>query len=852
MKRKINKTPGFSYIINLMGEDFSIPLGETYQSIQPFFDLTSDKVVILGEDGTIEFGNHAISQFLGLDQANLSDLDFKKWFPDWPEVQNDLLKTNGKSRIVHLKNPEINQHQSFRLSFSLHKDDQWLLTFSDPWSPLRNTKNIPELILNHVEDPIIYIDQDYRIRAFNNAANLIFIQMAQEPIVSGTSLLEYIQNQEDWEIFEFHIKIGFSGKKTYFHLNNIELNKNKYPREFQIIPVRDLQEDILGVLILGKNLTKENPLTSLQKKHEDFFTKIFQSIYDPALLWKKTVDGEIILEHYNVAAEIMSNSLIKEKVGMDVHDFFKDHPEIVQRFIDCFETGINKRIETHYRLTTTSEEKWLLADYLKISDEYLLNITIDINDQKLTELALNEKQRQLSILFENLPGMAYRCKNDPEWTMEFISAGVEELTGYSHDDLINNRRISYANLIHPEDREKVYGVIKNSLNQKKNFEITYRIITSDNQEKWVWEKGQGIFDEKGELIIIEGFISDVTEHIHTERAAEKAKRQAQALKQALEELSSQLELSQVLRRILVSLKTVLDFDSATLFLKEKDRFKVVAARGFENTARLINKTFPATDLLLREIQTLKSPIILDDARSDPRFEKWEGAENVRGWMGVPLYRHDEFIGLMTIDNHKAAAYTQEDASLALSFANSAAIAIENARLFEQTQQMALTDTLTGIYNRRYFYELALKEFSRSKRYQDPLSIIMIDIDHFKNVNDRYGHLAGDQVLMQFVQRIQNELRAPDVLARFGGEEFIILLPETNLGDAVQVAERLREVTSQYPFLLVTAQTFITISLGVSCFKFTTISLDQLIDESDKAMYEAKQFGRNRVRSWQQK
>jgi two-component system cell cycle response regulator len=133
-----------------------------------------------------------------------------------------------------------------------------------------------------------------------------------------------------------------------------------------------------------------------------------------------------------------------------------------------------------------------------------------------------------------------------------------------------------------------------------------------------------------------------------------------------------------------------------------------------------------------------------------------------------------------------------------------------------------------------------------------MSIILIDIDHFKNVNDQNGHLAGDHVLMQFVQRIQDELRSSDVLARFGGEEFIILLPETNLEEATYVAERLREVTAHYPFLLVTAQIFITISLGVSCFRFTTQSLDHLIDESDKALYEAKQFGRNLVRAWNPK
>lgn len=106
--------------------------------------------------------------------------------------------------------------------------------------------------------------------------------------------------------------------------------------------------------------------------------------------------------------------------------------------------------------------------------------------------------------------------------------------------------------------------------------------------------------------------------------------------------------------------------------------------------------------------------------------------------------------------------------------------------------------------------------------------------------------------MQFVQRMQDELRTSDILARFGGEEFIILLPESNLDEATRVAERLREVTAHYPFLLVTAQIFISISLGVSCFRFTTPSLDHLIDESDKALYEAKQFGRNLVRTWHQK
>jgi diguanylate cyclase (GGDEF)-like protein/PAS domain S-box-containing protein len=831
-----------------MGEVHNFSLDQVYLSIQPFFDMISDKIVVLNGDGTIVFGNKALSDLLEVQQDRLHELDHQKWFPEWKATKEILVQKDSRTRIVHLQIPETHNKESYRLSYSQHRDDQWLLLFTDPWKPIKSSKNITELILNHLDDAYLFVDMDYQIRAFNNAANLFSIKKTQEPLVIGTKILDYFQDPEDWEILGSQLRIGFSGKRTSFYLSNKSDSLDKSTQEFQIIPLRDLQEEILGVLVIKRNVLKQTPFEDKSGKN-DLFIRTFQSLNDPALLWKRTGEGEIILEKCNPAAEAMSNNTIQEKVGMSVKEFFKDSPDIVQRFHDCFETGTNTRFESYSALTPTGAEKWFLADYIKISEDYLLNTTIDIHDQKMVELALRENQQKLTILFEKLPGMAYRCKNDPDWTMEFVSAGGKGLTGYPNEDLISNRKNSYANLIHPDDRTKVWDIIQNALQQKQNFEIRYRINTTDQKEKWVWEKGQGIFDDDEDLIALEGFIYDVTEQVMSEMAAEKAKLQAQALKQALEDLSSELELSQVLRRILISLKTVLYFDSATLFLKEQDRLKVVAARGFDHTARLINKTFPATDILLQEIQNQKIPIILMDAQNDPRFNHWEGAHDVRGWMGVPIFRHDEFIGLMTLDNKKADAYSEEDSFLALSFAKSAAIVIENAKLFEQTQQLALTDTLTGTYNRRYFYELAQKEFARSKRYQDPMSIIMIDIDHFKNVNDRFGHLAGDQILVQLVHRIQAELRETDILARFGGEEFIILLPETNLGDATQVAERLREVTSDYPFLLVTAQTFITISLGVSCFRFTNVSLDQLIDESDKALYEAKQLGRNRVRIW---
>ncbi len=833
-----------------MGDTQDFFLDEVFQSIQPFFDLISDKIVILNGEGTIVFGNRVVAELFGVEKEKLSSILIQQWFPDWDEIKSIFPDTSGKTHIVHLQIPNKETKNSFRLSFVKQSGDQWFLLLTDPWKSNKSSRNVTELILNHLDDAFIFVDMDFQIRAFNNAANLFAIKRSHEPLSISTNIIDYFQNQADWEILETQLRIGFSGKRSSFYLNGPGDNRDNLSNQFVVIPIRDVQEEILGVLIINQGKSKKIDVNENEPKDE-FFLRAFSAIKYPAMVWKRTDDGAFILENSNPAIQALSADSIQEKIGRNVDEVFKEFPEIEQKLKNCFENGIDEELEIQFDFFGGKIKKWTQIDLLKISDQYILIILIDIDEQRKVEFALIEKQRQLSTLFENLPGMAYRCNNDVDWTMQFVSAGVEELTGYPNEDLINNRKISYANLIHADDRHYVWDTIQNALQQRHEFEMRYRIATINGQEKWVWEKGQGIFSDEGELIVIEGFISDVTAQVTTELEAEKAMLQAQALKQALEEMSSELDLSQVLRRILVSLKTVLNYDSATLFLKEQDRLKVVAARGFEHTARLINKTFPATDLLLREIQINKAPIVLEDAHTDSRFNHWGGADNVRGWMGVPLFRHDNFVGLLTLDSHQPAAYSEEDANLALSFANSAAIVIENARLFEQTQQMALTDTLTGIFNRRYFYELAQKEFARSKRYQDPLSVIMIDLDHFKNINDRFGHLAGDQVLVQFVHRIQSELRESDIFGRFGGEEFIILLPETNLGDATQVAERLREVTAEYPFLLITAQTFITISLGVSCFKFTTVSLDQLIDQSDKALYDAKQLGRNRVRIWQQ-
>jgi diguanylate cyclase (GGDEF)-like protein len=172
---------------------------------------------------------------------------------------------------------------------------------------------------------------------------------------------------------------------------------------------------------------------------------------------------------------------------------------------------------------------------------------------------------------------------------------------------------------------------------------------------------------------------------------------------------------------------------------------------------------------------------------------------------------------------------------------------ERIKAEEELKKQAITDFLTGLFNRRYFFTLGSKEFSKSIRYHRPMSIAMFDIDFFKKVNDRYGHEAGDEVLISLSKNLKLNSRESDIFARYGGEEFIILMPETDCEQSFLAAERFRKIVQDTPIQVGEDMINITVSIGISsCGELDTIkSIDELISKADQALYQAKRTGRNR-------
>ncbi|HEX9028040.1 MAG TPA: diguanylate cyclase, partial [Anaerolineales bacterium] len=365
----------------------------------------------------------------------------------------------------------------------------------------------------------------------------------------------------------------------------------------------------------------------------------------------------------------------------------------------------------------------------------------------------------------------------------------------------------------------------------------------------VW--GTGL--RQGDISALSVFGSQVAGAIEKARLLDALRRrmaETVTLREAATVVTSALDLEQVLDRILEQLIRVVPYDSAAVLLVDEDHMKVVAGRGFANLGQVLGQRFPADDSLMAQVLRLGGPLALPDAQADPRFHNWGQDPQVHGWLAVPLQVRGLPLGALTLDSHRVGAYGEAEAGLAQAFANQAAIAIENANLFKQVRHLAITDGLTGIYNRRHLFELAGRELERARRYGHPLAIILWDIDHFKAVNDTYGHLVGDQVLQVVARRCRENLREADLLGRYGGEEFIALLPETSLPVARQVAERLRCALGDNPIQCgQDCRVSITLSIGVADNQGECRQTEDLLARADQALYAAKQTGRNRLAVW---
>jgi diguanylate cyclase (GGDEF)-like protein len=240
-------------------------------------------------------------------------------------------------------------------------------------------------------------------------------------------------------------------------------------------------------------------------------------------------------------------------------------------------------------------------------------------------------------------------------------------------------------------------------------------------------------------------------------------------------------------------------------------------------------------------------LIVIDAHQDFRFDVKETSrlEDLKSLIISPLVNERRLIGTLRMNAAKPEVFSNDDLRLLDTISVLASSAISNAMLYEQTEELAIRDSLTNLYVRRYFYERLKEEHRRSLLTKRPLSLLMCDLDHFKECNDRYGHAVGDLMLIQFAN-ILLQTSENAIVARYGGEEFAVLLPEATKQQAIELADKIRITVQNKPFELRRDKIDMTVSIGVSNLPDDAFDLEDLVQRADQALYQAKRQGRNQV------
>ncbi|MCD4732825.1 diguanylate cyclase [bacterium] len=293
--------------------------------------------------------------------------------------------------------------------------------------------------------------------------------------------------------------------------------------------------------------------------------------------------------------------------------------------------------------------------------------------------------------------------------------------------------------------------------------------------------------------------------------------------------------------------------SISLYDKKTNQMQLKAVRGFHDQGEL-NATWPLRDGgIAWRVRAGRQPLVVNDIHQDvPGTGHAVEKARIRAFIAVPLYSASRFNGVLFVDEQKPRQYTNDDVRVLSILSNSASIAIDNASRGEQLSEMAYTDSLTGLANRRSFMEMLEREANRARRYSRPFSVVMLDIDHFKVYNDTFGHPAGDLALRVTARVIRETIRDTDYPARYGGEEFILLLPEVDADEALHLAERIRVALEAQPWGEgKELKRQLTISGGITTLPTDTNDSEDLIHLADEALYHSKRQGRNRISEYRE-
>ena len=471
----------------------------------------------------------------------------------------------------------------------------------------------------------------------------------------------------------------------------------------------------------------------------------------------------------------------------------------------------------------------------------LVAVVRDVSERKRAEETLRDSEELSRGILEAATSGIYLLQDG---RFQYVNPLFEQISGYTLDELKGLYSLDY---VHPEDREKVREKAIDVLKGQSSLPYEFRLIKKDSELIWVLDRVASI-QYKGKRSVL-GTIMDVTERKKAEDEVRLYTGQLETLFNIGATVSQTLNLGEILDSVLDKVMEVMGVEASGIFLldEQTNRLLLRAHRGMP--ARLVRdlKMLNIEDGFIGKVAQSGKPLLMDDVSVDHRLSRSKARGKFESFAAVPIIAKEKIRGVMGVGSHRYREFPDWEVRMLGTISNQIGMAIENAQLYEHALELAFTDSLTGLYNRRYLMEQIEREFIRAERSKRPLSLIMVDLDGLKDINDGYGHHFGDAFLREVGRIIEVNTRASDVAARWGGDEFMLLATEADSASSSKIAERVRSQVGRYRMEINGRKVGITVSAGVVSYPAHASGISELIKNVDEAMYNAKRGGKNQLR-----
>ncbi len=690
-----------------------------------------------------------------------------------------------------------------------------------------NSKEILDSLIEISPAAIFDLDTEGRVNSiWNPAAEEIFGWEKEE--VLGEPLPIIPEGRET----EFNqLRRRVLNGKAFFREKTTRQRKDGSAAEVSLsaAPLRE-EGEVVGIMAVVEEITERRRAERSREESEKKFKEIFNNAEDAMFFQALTED-----EEYGQFIEV--NDKACEMLGYSKEEFQSMTPADIDVGAADNVVRITEEITSKGRSTFESAHVTkdgslipveVSAHFFKLNGENrVLTIARDITERKEAEERVKRNKERLEAAME--------AGNLAWWQMELPSGEVTfsdlkaEMLGYPPERFENYS--DFTDLLHPEDYEKAMGAMRDHLDgEKERYEVEYRLQKKNGDYEWFRDVGR-ITGEEGEYTVVTGVVIDVDRRKRAELNLHAQRAKLRDLHEAVDEFQ-QCETERSLWNVAVdATQKVLDFDLSTFYILEEEKFVPVAGTGETKSEGVSGHE--KSEGLAWETHRKNQSLMGEDLREEEKAVTER--TDLRGYMSVPIGD----VGVFQIASTELGAFDQDDLELAEILAGHLHEEVKRIRLEEELKAQAIRDPLTKLYNRRYFNETLSKEIERSERYGHKIAFLMIDVDRFKEINDTYSHQTGDRVLQEVANLLRNNVRSADTLIRYGGDEFLVMMPETN-GEVENTLSRLEEEVERWNRDSDLLDFPLSLAMGVSHWNpDQEREVEAALKEADEKMYEDK-------------